>query len=1138
MKRSLLTAVLGVGLAALPFCPSSGVGDGANEPLRRLYVSPAGDDAHDGLSPESAFRSIGQAARVVQPGDLVLVAGGTYVEHVKLERAGTPDRPIVFRAAPFETALVTFGDRPEGWQKVAGTRFCWSLRYAHLPNLVWEDRTAIRYVEVNDPLTLDKLPGSYLYDREQKVLNVHPLHGLTPDEAVIVVVRHSDYSFKRTTGKLHPTLTGFFSRTARLWDRGFLMCAPYNRVEGFTVAYQPMGIQITTNACQALNNTVYGCVVGIHILEGDGSLAAGNTCFRNNSHGILAQTYNDALISNNVCRANTPAGAFHGENTGGLGNPQELAFYGGSRAGHISFIGNRVVAQHPGRIWRIKGLSGRITATHNVFVGGSPLGHFMPGGEDYSHNTVVGGALVNRHSQARDPITPEQAKEGRIIANNLCLYSPDVAKRSGWWVAAREYKPDRYPFADPGRDDYRLRPDSPDLGTGACPDAAPVRYVAPAGDDGASGLTPKTAWRTLAKAAASARSGDTVYVLAGTYAESITLAGRGANGRPLAFKSYGRQPVVLDGGGRLDYGCILKGASQVIIDGLVFKGFRRAAVALANSRDIQLVENVFDGTETGVHIEGGQNIVLANNTCRRCGKGVAACGVGQNLVLRNNLFLDATQAPVALDEASAPRVLSERNAASGPGAQQWLARWQTTVREPHASRVADIALEPPHYRLPRGCTLAFEGLGHRPIGARDAEPEPSSVAVENLRAASLRPDAVVLAWDTPCDFPDVEIRWSTDDGKKGTIHVRQDSCLKQTAFATPLRDLTPGTTCRVRLTANVPDGRKGAAELTFRTPESVRAPGTLYVAPDGNDASDGTQRGRAFRTLSAASLAAVPGDRIRVAPGVYPETVRIWCGGLSAQQRLTFESEQTGGAIIDCEQLRPSAFVLDTVQHVTLDGFRIRGLIYARSTGILAQHAQDVIVRNISAGSANFQEAGHVLEAHRSRGFMITNNLFGTGWFHVKTQDCEEFTIAHNTFFHGGIGCLMLGGVKDASWRITDNIFLGRMHPTKDVAAVVVASSAKPCVCDRNLYWQYQPKRNGPALFGMHAGNGHGSRDNARTIEEAAQKYGMEHHGKYADPGFVRHEKGDFSLKPDSPAIGMGEDGTTAGSSLTRLIDE
>jgi parallel beta-helix repeat protein len=68
------------------------------------YVSPNGNDS-DGLSPQTAFRTPQQAADVVDPGDTVLIMDGVYASgpnqnSLNIERSGTADAPITFKAAP------------------------------------------------------------------------------------------------------------------------------------------------------------------------------------------------------------------------------------------------------------------------------------------------------------------------------------------------------------------------------------------------------------------------------------------------------------------------------------------------------------------------------------------------------------------------------------------------------------------------------------------------------------------------------------------------------------------------------------------------------------------------------------------------------------------------------------------------------------------------------------------------------------------------------------------------------------------------------------------------------------------------------------------------------------------------------
>lgn len=64
---------------------------------RTLFVRADGNDTLDGLSPATAFASIGAAAQAAVPGDQIVVAPGRYVEgEIHLNNSGTPTQPIAF----------------------------------------------------------------------------------------------------------------------------------------------------------------------------------------------------------------------------------------------------------------------------------------------------------------------------------------------------------------------------------------------------------------------------------------------------------------------------------------------------------------------------------------------------------------------------------------------------------------------------------------------------------------------------------------------------------------------------------------------------------------------------------------------------------------------------------------------------------------------------------------------------------------------------------------------------------------------------------------------------------------------------------------------------------------------------------
>src|SRR4051812_31353443 len=78
--------------------------------------SPRSDDRGPG-SPERPFRSIGKAAEVLQPGERVVIAAGTYRECIRPARGGSgPEKMISYEAAPGAVVIVKGSNVLRDWQ--------------------------------------------------------------------------------------------------------------------------------------------------------------------------------------------------------------------------------------------------------------------------------------------------------------------------------------------------------------------------------------------------------------------------------------------------------------------------------------------------------------------------------------------------------------------------------------------------------------------------------------------------------------------------------------------------------------------------------------------------------------------------------------------------------------------------------------------------------------------------------------------------------------------------------------------------------------------------------------------------------------------------------------------------------------
>ena len=66
------------------------------------------------------LRTIGRAAALVQPGDVVRIHAGVYRESVVIKQSGTKEQPIRFEAVPKANVVVTGADLLTGWRRETG----------------------------------------------------------------------------------------------------------------------------------------------------------------------------------------------------------------------------------------------------------------------------------------------------------------------------------------------------------------------------------------------------------------------------------------------------------------------------------------------------------------------------------------------------------------------------------------------------------------------------------------------------------------------------------------------------------------------------------------------------------------------------------------------------------------------------------------------------------------------------------------------------------------------------------------------------------------------------------------------------------------------------------------------------------
>ncbi|MGE7842415.1 right-handed parallel beta-helix repeat-containing protein [Lysinibacillus sp. NPDC093712] len=150
-------------------------------------------------------------------------------------------------------------------------------------------------------------------------------------------------------------------------------------------------------------------------------------------------------------------------------------------------------------------------------------------------------------------------------------------------------------------------------------------YVATNGSDENVGTKSKP-FRTLKKAASEANSGTTVFIRKGNYHEKLVVKHSGTNSRPITFKAYNKEKVVLSGKNLKD----VEGTALVTIN-------NKNYVTISGLTIQDLSTDIADETVMGIYVTGSSShITIENNNVQRIetdavdgnGHGIAIYGTG------------------------------------------------------------------------------------------------------------------------------------------------------------------------------------------------------------------------------------------------------------------------------------------------------------------------------------------------------------------------------------------------------------------------------------------------------------------------------------------------------------------------------
>lgn len=146
------------------------------------------------------------------------------------------------------------------------------------------------------------------------------------------------------------------------------------------------------------------------------------------------------------------------------------------------------------------------------------------------------------------------------------------------------------------------------------PSYGTIYYIdAATGSDSDSGLTTALAWATISKANTTLVAGDTVYIRAGTYTDTITPSNSGSLGSYITYIRYPGEAPILDKSGSGN-GITLNGISYICVDGLTIQDVDHWA-NLTNQANYNIIKNC---TLTDADDWGGINLGSGNADASGC----------------------------------------------------------------------------------------------------------------------------------------------------------------------------------------------------------------------------------------------------------------------------------------------------------------------------------------------------------------------------------------------------------------------------------------------------------------------------------------------------------------------------------------
>lgn len=1016
-------------------------------------VSLQGDDANDGSSWQTAFRTIQRGVDALAPGDTLTIGAGEYHEYVYRESLGDYQSDTVIRAERPGTVVLR-GDVPgPTFAPVDGYRFVYVADWKQPVEAVFEQDTLTILERGTTIEGLEYQPGSCYLDTEAGKLYISTSDLQPP--------AHHHYTVSVT-----PKSGIRFDKAKRVILDGIVTTGFHN--------YEPQ-------SHYPGNQTVWGILFG----GSSGSTVRRCTAYLNGGGIATWSTRGDGQEGGNLIEDCT-AFANYSRYCGEGGNIMSFSSNNDTIRGVYAYLGSPNNIRHYG-----SGIRGPAILEDSLAWGASYADIFLKGGQVGTYGLTTGTiALGILHSA--------NIEHSIIGTKNQYNDSPSMTNLN-LYRQARSDEQQREAFADPDNFDFRLQATSTfrragprGVDSGPTPYQTNVLYVKPDGDDSANGLSMQHAWQTLAHAFRQLRPGDTLYLAPGTY-QAAPLPVGSIDDMTTSIRGRGPEPIVIEGEWELSESANLSFERLAFTGQLTLRNLRNLSFVncrFANGLDVARVEALalrhceFAGSMPALRLFRCEDVELAGNIfANHDGPALRLARLETIAYSDYNAYAQETAWQVGKQLILLAETGHERYSRLIPPAYEQ----QDGV---------PMLTNQPRFRTggPRGTWLGYYRENYdRKLSIAGPFLHSVSDTTANIEWYTARPAEVTIAWGPT---PDCEHRVTVETKAFGTHS---------------LTGLEPGQTYYVRIaTAEEPmgsmlnppltePGTTDGPPLKLQTAAKAAEPVTWYVATDGDDTNSGRSRDQAFRTIAHAADQVNAGDTVRIAGGTYSEAIRLRASGAPGRP-ITFTTVPGEQVIIDGDSRRiTTAFQINGKSHIVIDGFYFYGQGHGGWDSVVnVFHSQHITVSRcfMNGRRGGSGMAPQILRTDTCDYVTMRNCVIASGFQGAYFRRTDHLLLEHNVFLRNLICAFLNSGGVEGGIVSQYNIF-GDTQPYKAKVHLFELGGIEQYIFRDNCFFLRLPdEERKPLLF-------YGYGPKRLSVEEYEARYGP-YSNVVVDPVFQR----------------------------------